>query len=258
VSAGGTDIGVKALSHDAIATPATAGSSGLPGRQASRFLHNRGDMQTPPAPSLARTAALAARVIPQRTAAGQAALTRRTRELTPRQRTALFIVDGRRSVDIVLALAARAGARAADFSALVILGLVETPGLDDPSVLTDSSVLPSSQLPLLPSSQSLQGDSTWSQLDGDASAPFTDAPLIEARALLLRAVRSQAPLAGALTVMRLKRAETRADLEALLDEVEQRLRKPHRRIIAAQTLRHVRHLLSLPPNTRPPVMATQR
>jgi hypothetical protein len=47
--------------------------------------------------------------------------------------------------------------------------------------------------------------------------------------------------------MKLKRATTRDELEALLEEVEQRLRKPHRMIIAAQTMRHVRHLLSLPP-----------
>jgi len=46
--------------------------------------------------------------------------------------------------------------------------------------------------------------------------------------------------------MKLRRAATRDDIEALLDEVEQRLRKPHRMIIAAQTMRHVRHLLGLP------------
>jgi hypothetical protein len=55
-------------------------------------------------------------------------------------------------------------------------------------------------------------------------------------------------------LLRLKRASTREALAALLDEVEQRLRKPHRRIIAAQTLRHVRHLLTLPASSRPPVV----
>jgi len=181
-------------------------------------------------------------VVPQRTAAGQAALRRRTRELTPRQRTALFMVDGKRSVDIVLALASQAGARAADFSELVTLGLVSTPGLADVSAISESS--------MLPSSQSLHGDSNWSQppADGMSLTP-ADVPLAEARALLMRAVRSAAPLAGTLTLMRLKRATTRAELEALLDEVEQRLRKPHRSVIAAQTLRHVRHLLTLPAST---------
>ena len=69
--------------------------------------------------------------------------------------------------------------------------------------------------------------------------------------LLLRSVRQEAPVAGALTLMKLRRATSREDLEALLDEVEQRLRKPHRQIIAAQTLRHVRHLLGLPTVSRP-------
>jgi hypothetical protein len=183
-------------------------------------------------------------VVPQRTAAGQAVLTRRTRELTPRQRTALFMVDGKRSVDIVLALASQAGAKATDFSELVSLGLVTTPGLTGAAVLSESS--------MLPSSQSLHGDSNWSQLpEQDTLQQTTDGPLIEARALLVRAVRSAAPLAGALTVRRLKRASTRAELEALLDEVEQRLRKPHRSVIATQTLRHVRHLLTLPATTYP-------
>ena len=62
----------------------------------------------------------------------------------------------------------------------------------------------------------------------------------------MRALRAQAPVSGSLTLMKLRRATTRDEVEALLDEVEQRLRKPHRMIIAAQTMRHVRHLLSLP------------
>ncbi len=201
-------------------------------------------MPTLPAPLPSTPAALPvlSLVVPQRTPAGQAALARRTRELTPRQRTTLFMVDGKRSVDIVLALAAQAGAKAMDFSELVTLGLVTTPGLQDVSVISDSSVLPSSQ--------SLHGDSTWNQLPDEAAPQsLVDAPLAEARALLMRAVRSAAPLTGTLTLLRLRRAASRAELEALLDEVEQRLRKPHRSVIAAQTLRHVRHLLSLPANT---------
>jgi hypothetical protein len=177
-------------------------------------------------------------LVPRRTAAGHAALSRRTRELTPRQRTTLFMVDGKRSVDIVLALAAQAGARGADFFELVSLGLVETPQMPAAAVAGESS--------LLPSAQSLQGDSNWSQPPLDTQTAMNDAPLAEARALLIRAVRSEAPVAGTFTLLRLKRAATRAELEALLDEVEQRLRKPHRRVIAAQMLRHVRHLLTLP------------
>lgn len=199
-------------------------------------------MHTPPA--TAQPARV--HVVPQRTPAGQSELNGRSRALTQRQRTVLFLVDGRRSVDEIHELADRAGAGAMAFAELVALGLVAAPGL------ASAEAGESSLSSVMPSSHSLQGDSQWSVLD-DEGAEHGDRPLNEARALLLRAVRSEAPVAGALTLLKLKRAGTREALEALLDEVEQRLRKPHRRIIAAQTLRHVRHLLTLPPASRPPV-----
>jgi hypothetical protein len=185
-------------------------------------------------------------VPPQLTAAGQAELTTRRHRLSQRHRTVLFLVDGRRSEDDVRALAAQAGAGAQCLDELVALGLVTGSG----GVRHDGDSGGSGESSLLPSSQSLQGESTWSVLDEDKGAP-ADRPLLEARELLLRAVRQEAPVAGALTLMKLKRATTREDLEALLDEVEQRLRKPRRQIIAAQTMRHVRHLLSLPTMSRP-------
>ena len=188
-----------------------------------------------PAPNFVDSAR---RFVPRRTAEGQAELNARRRPLTRRQRTVLFLVDGRRNVEQVLTLAEQAGAGGTAFAELVAMGLVAAPGLGEGG---DSSPLPSSQ--------SLHGDSNWAALDGE-KLPRGDAPLNEARALLVRAVRNEAPLAGALTVIKLKRAATREALAALLDEVEQRLRKPHRRIIAAQLLRHVRHLLTLPAPSR--------
>jgi hypothetical protein len=182
------------------------------------------------------------RFAPQRTAAGQTELGGRSRHLTQRQRTVLFLVDGQRSVNEIHRLAEQAGAGPTAFAELVAMGLVAAPGVTDAG---DSSMLP------LPSSQTLLGDSSWSALDDDPRQR-SDRPLDEARSLLVRAVRSEAPVAGALTVLKLKRAMTREALESLLDEVEQRLRKPHRRIIAAQMMRHVRHLLTLPAASRPP------
>lgn len=196
------------------------------------------------------TAAAARRwgLVPSRTAAGRRELNERSRALTQRQRTVLFLVDGERNVDEITALAERAGAGSTAFAELVVMGLVAAPGL---SVETEStSQMPSSQS--MPSSHSLHGDSNWSALPDDLAA-HGDRPLDEARALLMRAVRSEAPVTGALTLLRLKRAASRESLAALLDEVENRLRKPHRRIIAAQTLRHVRHLLTLPAASRPPL-----
>ncbi len=106
---------------------------------------------------------------------------------------------------------------------------------------------------LLPSVRSLLPDSTLSGFGDSASigldGPVHDRPLEEARAILIRAVRAEAPVAGSFTLIKLKRASSRADLEALLDEVESRIAKPRKLIVAAQTLRHVRHLLGMPAHT---------
>ena len=186
---------------------------------------------------------------PHRTASGHAELATRGRRLSQRHRTVLLLVDGRRSEDDIRKLAAQAGAGAQCLDDLLSLGLVAWAG----TAPADATVTVASgdESSLLPSSQSLQGESSWSIFEEETGAP-TDRPFTEARELLLRAVRHEAPVSGALTLMRLKRATTREALEALLDEVEQRLRKPRRQIIAAQTMRHVRHLLSLPTPSRPP------
>ncbi len=188
------------------------------------------------------------RAQPQRTASGHAELATRGRHLSQRHRTVLLLVDGRRTADDIRNLAAQAGAGAQCLDDLLTLGLVTWSSTARADVTV--TIAANGESSLLPSSQSLHGESSWSVAE-DESASGTDRPFAEARELLLRAVRQEAPLSGALTLRRLKRATTREALEAMLDEVELRLRKPRRQIIAAQTMRHVRHLLSLPTPTRP-------
>lgn len=185
---------------------------------------------------------------PQRTASGHAELATRGKRLSQRHRTVLLLVDGRRSEDDIRRLAAQAGAGATCLDDLMTLGLVAWAHGDKADATVTVAAMGESSV--LPSSQSLQADSTWSHLDDDPRTG-ADRPLAEAKELLMRAVRQEAPLSGTLTLMKLKRASSREALEALLDEVEQRLRKPRRQIIAAQTMRHVRHLLSLPTPSRP-------
>ena len=80
---------------------------------------------------------------------------------------------------------------------------------------------------------------------GPEELPITrDKPLEEARRILVRAVRNKAPLAGSLTVVKLRRARTREELAALFDEVESLIGKPMRHLSARQTLQHVRGLLA--------------
>lgn len=195
--------------------------------------------------------------VPVKTAAGVAELAHRTRGLGQRHRTVLLLVDGRRSLGQILDLAKAAGVAPAIFDELVALALVAPPLVDalDP-VDTDHIDLPFPSAPggdsSLPSSvRSLAPESGWSTLNGMPSQSGLDRSMEEARELMMRAIRAQAPVSGSLTLLKLRRASSREDLTALLGEVEQRLRKPHRTIVATQTMRHVRHLLGLPsPRTR--------
>jgi hypothetical protein len=182
--------------------------------------------------------------IPVKTTEGVDELTHRSRGLSQRHRTVLLLVDGRRTRAQIVSTARAAGVQDTAFDDLLSMGMVSVSAsahielpLDAPGG-GDSS--------LLPSVRSLLPESEWSTLSSTPAATEVDRPLVEARELLMRALRAQAPMSGSLTLMKLRRALTRDDVEALLDEVEQRLRKPHRMIIAAQTMRHVRHLLTLP------------
>lgn len=183
--------------------------------------------------------------VPSKTPDGVAELAHRTRGLSQRHRTVLLLVDGRRTVGQIVATAKAAGVAAPVFHELVAMGLVSLPEPRTEHVDLPLESPPAGDSSLLPSVRSLLPESGWSTLPPVADSE-TDRPLEEARELLMRALRAQAPVSGSLTLMKLKRAATRDDVELLLDEVEQRLRKPHRMIIAAQTMRHVRHLLSLP------------
>ena len=182
--------------------------------------------------------------VPSKTPDGVAELAHRTRGLSQRHRTVLLLVDGRRTVAQIVATARAAGVPEPVLQELVTMGLVALPEAGAEHVDLPLESKPAGDSSLLPSVRSLLPESGWSTLPPVADA--VDRPLQEARELLMRALRAQAPVSGSLTLMKLKRAATRDDVESLLDEVEQRLRKPHRMIIAAQTMRHVRHLLSLP------------
>lgn len=195
---------------------------------------------------------------PVKTPEGQAELTHRVRRLSQRHRTLLLLVDGRRSVAEVLQLAAAAGVPREVFDELLALGLIAMEGLGaqlpaeidhvDLPLAPEESVLPAGAL--MAESQQGEGgqvESAAGFLEEEGLAPLSDPNLDEAREMLIRAVRNEAPVTGSLTLMKLRRATTREALQELLEEVELRIRKPRKQIIASQTMRHVRHLLSLPP-----------
>lgn len=208
---------------------------------------------------------------PIKTPEAQAELATRRRRLSQRHRTVLFLVDGRRSESQVKALAGQAGVPESCYGELVEMGLIMVPQLtepvlppqDEPAPFVESQHIdlpldadagtPSEHAPLaaaapLPAESVLQSElgAAESWLPADEDDDGVDAPLEEARDILLRAVRSEAPVAGSLTLMRLRRARSRAEMQALLDEVELRIRKPHRMLATTQTMRRVRQLLGQP------------
>lgn len=215
--------------------------------------------------------------VPIKTPEAVAELSSRQRKLSQRHRTVLLLVDGRRAEDEVRQLAIAAGSPDTAFDELLDLGMISRPApleVERPSkarALVESkpmplqaepqvSQAPDSVVSQLPASLSLQPeshlDSSMNELAGAAmdaldSEPFDlqDAALEEARAILLRAVRAESPVAGSLTMLRLRRARTREDIESLLEEVESRIFKPFKGLWASQTMARVRELLS----THPPL-----
>lgn len=193
-------------------------------------------------------------VIPGKTVLGQRELAQRTRGLSQRHRTMLLLINGTRPLAEVLRQAQAAGVSRQVFDELVQMNMVALP--DDardslPGPVTDIDLpldMPT-DTSLLPPVQSLLPASDWAALDSVPGVPGLSQPVLEARALMIRAVRREAPVSGSLTIVKLRMARSREDLLDLLDEVEQRLSRPRRLIIAAQTMRHVRHLLSMAEST---------
>ena len=219
--------------------------------------------------------------VPVKTNAGQAELSTRQRRVSQRHRTVLFLIDGKRSAAEVCRMALLAGVPASCFDQLLAQGLIALPAalvaapavavladvpaeagtlhVDLPLQAVDS--MNASLDSILPPSRTLQPESTlsaesmldeargvdpWAVSQEAATNAGTDAvedAVTEARELLTNAVRTHAPVAGSLTLLRLRRAGSRAELAALLREVEARLNKPHRSLVAAQMLQRVRALL---------------
>ena len=168
-------------------------------------------------------------IIPTRSAEGQDELNRRARGLSQRHRTVLLLVDGRRSVEQVRQMAQQAGASASCFDELVELGLV---GLVQPAAAQAVDIaLPAvaAEPPELPAA------------DEAAAVTTRDSALEAARDLLVQALRAEAPVAGSITIMKVKRAASRREMADLLDDVQAKLSKA--RTGMAHVTRRARDLL---------------
>lgn len=204
---------------------------------------------------------------PIKTPDGQAELATRARQLSQRHRTVLLLVNGRRTAEQVKRLAEQAGVPPSCYDDLLQMGLIMVPLPTLPIEAAPYPTLPPRpvDLPLpdldpetpLPPSRTLAPASTlngdigsyepWAMVETDYSdLGDLDGALEQARDLLIRAVRADAPVAGSLTLMRLRRARSREDLIGLLDEVGQRLARPAREVETARLIRRVRRLIDAP------------
>ncbi len=210
-------------------------------------------------------------MVPIKTPQGQAELGTRERGISQRHRTVLFLVDGKRTVQEVRGMAASAGVPEGCFDELLVMGLIMLPertilmtaetraspaGVHIDLPLPGPDSVPAEPDSFPPTSNAASATSIGpltdvgempfpdSWLSPDSGDPGSlDPAVAEARLILLRAVRDEAPLAGSLTLLRLRRARTRADLEGLLDEVEVRITKPRRPLVAREIMQRVRRLL---------------
>ncbi|MCK6425230.1 MAG: hypothetical protein L6Q75_09070 [Burkholderiaceae bacterium] len=209
--------------------------------------------------------------IPCKTAAGHAELAARERRLSQRHRTLLLLVDGRRDAAEVLRLGEQAGVPRAYFDELMALGLIvlaapvqaPLPALADlawaPTEQTrpgreapdDADSLPfgwPTDLSSLPRVFSSAEDSVGfgapvsntelSELERD------DPALAQARSVVLQALLATSPVIGAVTMLRVRRSRSRAQLRALLPEVQARLSRPRHLADARLVIQRVEALLA--------------
>lgn len=90
-------------------------------------------------------------------------------------------------------------------------------------------------------------ESAFGGLGGtDEAGQPRDPVMEEVRRMLMREVRSRAPVTGAMTVMKLRRAASREDVLVLLDEVASHIAQPMRQLSAHQILTNARSMLERP------------
>ncbi len=212
---------------------------------------------------------------PLKTQLGIDELRSRTHGLNQRHRTMLVLVDGQRPLSEVLALGLQAGARTTHFADLVHLGLVEVAldaappevappsadpensggntlsgtravDLDPPASARSGGARPSAEDPtrvslkLLESSEAVAVAQRRAQADAERDALHQ-----EVRELLIDTLRIDAPLYAAVTLVRVRRAQTARELINLVWEIERHLVASANSQSEMRTLYRARDLLGM-------------
>ena len=212
---------------------------------------------------------------PLKTQLGIDELRSRTHGLNQRHRTMLVLVDGQRPLSQILALGLQAGARTTHFADLVHLGLVEvaldpaTPvferptadaansgghslsgvhavDLDAPASARAGAPQPPAEDPTRASLKQPESSEAVGVAPRRARADSErDAMHQEVRGLLIDTLRMDAPLYAALTLVRVRRAQTTRELINLVWEIERHLVASANSQSEMRTLYRARELLGM-------------
>ncbi|MEY8876160.1 MAG: hypothetical protein AB9M60_06610 [Leptothrix sp. (in: b-proteobacteria)] len=176
----------------------------------------------------------------------------------------LLLVDGSRNIDEVLRLGQQAGVSRAYLDELLALGLVVLAApmkaavqIHDPDEPLRSGFGPETGFgPMSPAGGDTRDTpSDVHALDTIGLGPAVsdhqlagfdpaDLAFAEARSVLTQALLAGAPISGAVTLLRVRRARNRAALRVLLPEVQARLSSPQHLSQARQIVSRIERLLA--------------
>lgn len=193
--------------------------------------------------------------IPCKTAAGHAELASQSCRLSRRHRVLLLLVDGDRSLDEVVRLGQQAGVPRSYIDELFALGLIVIgPPVAQP-ICESESFLGHADVHVYgrPRDFSLTQPSTLGDTIGLggpmgntelAHLDAQDPSFAQVRGAVLQVLRSHAPVTGMVTMLRVRRVRSRAELRALLPEVQARLSRSRPPAEARQLMQRVESLLA--------------
>jgi hypothetical protein len=183
--------------------------------------------------------------IPCKTAAGHAELASQDCRLSKRHRVLLLLVDGERSLEEVVRLGRQVGVPRSYIDELFALGLIVI-GPPVAQTISEFAALGSDRLPTQPGAMcdtlglgGPMGNAELSQLDAQSMS------LAQARVAVLQVLRANAPVTGMVTMIRVRRVRSRAELQALLPEVQARLSRSRPLVEARQLMQRVESLLAV-------------
>lgn len=184
--------------------------------------------------------------IPCKTAAGHAELASQACRLSRRHRVLLLLVDGERSLDDVVLLGRQVGVPRSYIDELFALGLIVIGPPAGHPISEFVGFGPDTAFALAPPGAvgdtiglgGPMGNTELAQLDAQ------DTGFAQARGAVLQVLRANAPVTGMVTMLRVRRVRSRAELRALLPEVQARLSRSRPLVEARQLMQRVESLLA--------------